>query len=69
MRLWVVMCKLSNNKWEICDFTGFDYACTDYYHAHYFKRKLQEYLRKHGHYTWYKNRFKVVEFIQRYDVK
>jgi len=65
--LWVVECCFWGGKnpvWDICDFTKFPYARTNFYKAHEFKRKIQQYLQKHGNRKWYKNRFRVSKYTK-----
>jgi len=66
-RLWVIMSYFksdgkSDGKWDICDFAGRNYCFTNFYDAHDGKREIQKYLKECGNKSWYKNRFRVVEF-------
>ncbi len=64
-RLWIVICQFRDGTWEICDFAPSQFAFTDYYSAHRTKRDIQKYLQNHGSKSWYKKRFKVVEFDEK----
>lgn len=64
-RLWVVVCRFKNGEWDICNFTDFKYAHTNYFKAHSYKDLIQKYLQEYGSKGWTKKRFKVVEFKQK----
>ena len=63
-RLWIVEAQFRDGMWEICWFGVGKFASTDLYEAHKIKREQQEYLQKKGNKTWYKNQFRVREYIR-----
>ena len=65
-RLWVVMCKINYRGlyvWVPCDFTEFVYSSTSRKRAVFLKKQIQLRLKQLNK-AWYKNRFKVVEFVE-----
>ena len=61
-RLWVIECRFPDWIWEICNFTDWPYAYTNFYKAHSVKREMQQWLQTHGSRVWFKNRFRVREW-------
>ena len=64
-RLWIVEAKFSDGIWEICDFGLKEYASTNFYKAHKIKSKQLKWLQKYGNRTWYKNTFRVREYVRK----
>ena len=64
-RLWVVECQHYDGSWDICDFTDFAFAFTNYYNAHKVKREIQIYLHREGSNSWTKKRFRVREYMRK----
>lgn len=62
-RLWIVEAKFIDGTWGICDFGLKEYASTNYYEAHEIKRKQQAWLQENGAKEWYKNKFRVREYV------
>jgi hypothetical protein len=66
-RIWIIEAHFTNgcDVWEPCTFGIGAFASDDYFKAHRIKRSQQEYLKTHGSKTWYKNKFRVVEYVAR----
>ena len=66
-RIWIVEAHFTNgcDVWEACTFGTGVFVSDNYYQAHRIKRAQQVYLQKYGSKTWYKNKFRVVEYMAR----
>lgn len=59
--IWVVESQFSDGYWAICDFCDIEYADTNFYMAHHFKRMIYSHLKNHNAY-WTKDKFRVKKY-------